>query len=104
MVLYINSLFFNDVLDLRSGRSKWSLELTVFLFVLGCWAHVRRLSKIKPRYFIVGVIGIWLLLNDTEGQSPGLREKVIKDDFNSLIFIFQRFDHNQIELRRLCSH
>lgn len=99
MVLYINSLFINDVLDLRSGRSKWSLELTVFLFILRCWAHVRRLSKIKPRYLIVGVIGIWLLLKDTEGQSPGLREKVIKDDLASLILIFQRFDHSLIELR-----
>jgi len=26
------------------------------------------------------VIGIWLLLNDTEEQSPGPRENAIKDD------------------------
>lgn len=55
---------------------------------------MRRLSKVKPRYFIVGVIGIWLLLNDTEGQSPGLRENVMKDDLASFILIFQRFDQN----------
>jgi len=65
-----------------------------FLLFLRCLAHVRCLPNVKPRYFIVGVIGIRLLLSDTEGQSPGLRENVIKDDFASFIFIFQRFDPN----------
>lgn len=46
-----------------------------------CLAHVRCLSNVKPRYFIFRVIGIRLLLSDTEGKSPGLRENVIKDDF-----------------------
>lgn len=56
---------------------------------------VCRMSKVgvKSRYFIVGVIGIRLLLSDTEGQSLGLRENVIKDDLASFIFNFQRFDH-----------
>jgi len=65
-----------------------------FSFVFKVSAHVSRLSNVKPRYFIVGVIGIRLLLSDTGGKSPGLRENVIKEDFASFILIFQRFNHN----------
>jgi hypothetical protein len=39
-----------------------------------------------------GVVGIKLLLNETGGQSPGLSEKVIKEDLESFIFIFHFFD------------
>jgi len=74
------------VLDRRSGRSKWSLELTVFILFLRCWAHVRRLSNVKPRYFIIGVVGIRLLLSNTEGQSRGLKcedQKISQPNHNS---------------------
>lgn len=40
-----------------------------------------RLSYVSPKYLTAGVIGIIMLLfNETGGQSPGLSEKVIKDD------------------------
>jgi len=38
------------------------------------------------------VAGIMLLLNETGWQSPGLSEKVIKNDFMSFNFIFQFLD------------
>jgi len=43
--------------------------------------------NVKPRYFIVGLFGMRLLLSDTEEQSLGLRENVVKDDFASFILI-----------------
>lgn len=90
-------------LERRSGRSKWSLEYTDFLLFLRCWAQVSRLSKVRPRYLTTGVVGIKLLLNETGGQSPGLREKVIKEDLESFIFIFHFFDQIWIKFRWFCN-
>lgn len=78
---------------------KFGVDCFSFVFKV-LWAQyepVRSLSNIKPRYFIEGVVGITLLLSDTERQSLSLRENMIKDDFDSFIFIFQGFDHNLIK-------
>lgn len=40
---------------------------------------------------MVGVVKIKLLFSVTEWKSLGLNEKVIEDDFEPLIFIFQRY-------------
>jgi len=73
-------------LERRSGRSKCSLEFTDFLLVLWCCAQMRRLSNVKPRYLTKGVAGIMMLLNETEGQSSDLSEKVIKKSYFYEIF------------------
>lgn len=56
-------------------------EIDCFVFVFKVLGPCKRLSNVKLGYFIVRVIGIRLLLSDTEGQSPDLRENVIKDYF-----------------------
>lgn len=43
-------------------------EVDYFSFVFKVLGRVGRLSNIKPRYFIVGVEGISLLLSDTGGS------------------------------------
>jgi len=53
---------------MESGVYCFSFDLKVFS---QCEAPVNG----QTRYFIVGVIGIWLLLNDTEGQSPGRKRE-----------------------------
>jgi len=61
----------------RNGKSKCSLEFTDFLLFLRFLAQVSRLSNVKPKYWTTVVIGIMLLLNETEGKSLVLCERVI---------------------------
>jgi len=59
-------------------------------------SQVRRLSNDKPKYFTVVLMEIGLLLNETEGQLPGLKYNVMKDDLESLILIYQWLGQNWI--------
>lgn len=92
-VLYNNILMLNVRFERRSGLSRWSHEFN-FLRLFLRWAdHVSRLSNIKPRYFTSFEWGIIILFIVTGGQSWGLREKVIKEDFVSFIFILHLTNH-----------
>lgn len=75
------------------GFSKWRLELSFLRLSLRWRDQVRHLSKVRPRYFTSIEWGIIMLLIYTAGQFWGLSEKVITENLDSLIFIFQLRNH-----------
>jgi hypothetical protein len=82
-----------------SGLRRWSLELSFLRLSLRWEDQVRRLLNISPRYLTFVKCGTTMLLIVTAGQFRGLSEKVTKEDFDSLIFIFQLVNHCEREFR-----
>jgi hypothetical protein len=95
-VLYNIILRFNESFERRSSLNRWSLEFNFLRLSLRWDDHVRRLSYIKPRYFISFEWGIIVLFIVMGGHIWGLSENVMKEDFDSYTLIFHLTNHSEI--------
>jgi len=68
-----------------------------------CCFHVNLESMARPRYLAVGCCGMAAPFRVTDGDVPGLREKVVCTDFSALMITFHLFSHGSIFVRACCS-
>lgn len=93
--LQSNNLFFELSLEclLKSGYSDFWLKFNRRRFCFICFAQVRSLSRISPKYLTLVAAGIILFDRKREGTMRCLREKAICEDFSLFILTF-RLEYN----------
>ena len=99
--LYIISLFWSGILELRNCRRRRSLLFAGFLFSFRWGPQVSFLSSVMPKYLISVWTGMGALFMINWGQNKRgecFNVKVTCTDLSVLIFIFHFLAHSSILL------